>query len=124
MLSSTASARCSMRVTAAPNAQRLLRSAVDPEFLVEVSTDDALGFACSAVEIGDAVVMHGASRRLSERLNAAGYRVFSTDLSEFHRAGGSAKSLTLRLDDGPATCPRAPEPGGGGGSERGKNTRM
>ena len=85
-----------------PNAQRLLRSTVDPEFLLEVTTDDALGFACSAVELGDAIVMHGASRRLSERLNAIGYRVFCTDLSEFHRAGGSAKSLTLRLDDGPA----------------------
>jgi len=25
-------------------------------------------------------------------------------LSEFHRAGGSAKCLTLRLDDGPAVA--------------------
>jgi N-dimethylarginine dimethylaminohydrolase len=54
------------------------------------------------VEIGDAVVLHAASLRLRDRLNAAGYRVFATDLSEFHKAGGSAKCLTLKLEDGPA----------------------
>ena len=46
--------------------------------------------------------MHDCSRRLRERLNAIGYRVFCTELDEFIKAGGSAKSLTLRLDDGPA----------------------
>jgi N-dimethylarginine dimethylaminohydrolase len=35
-------------------------------------------------------------------LNAVGYRVFATELSDFHRAGGSAKCLTLKLEDGPA----------------------
>jgi N-dimethylarginine dimethylaminohydrolase len=85
-----------------PHAQTLLRRAVDPEYLIEVSIDDALQFACNAVEIGDAVIMHECSRRLRERLHDAGYRVFCTDFSEFHKGGGSAKCLTLRLDDGPA----------------------
>ncbi len=85
-----------------PHAQKLLRRTIEPEFLIEVSLEDALSFACNAVEIGDAIVLHSASLRLRERLNAAGYRVFATELDEFHKAGGSAKCLTLKLDDGPS----------------------
>jgi N-dimethylarginine dimethylaminohydrolase len=87
-----------------PHAQTMLRRAVEPGYLIEVSVDDALRFACNAVEIGDAVVMHDCSRRLRERLHDAGYRVFRTELTEFLKAGGSAKCLTLRLDDGPAVA--------------------
>jgi N-dimethylarginine dimethylaminohydrolase len=85
-----------------PHAQKVLRRTIEPEFLIEVSLEDALSFACNAVEIGDAIVLHSASPRLREHLNAIGYRVFATELDEFHKAGGSAKCLTLRLDDGPS----------------------
>jgi len=84
-----------------PHAQTMLRRTIEPGYLIEVSVDDALRLACSAVEIGDALVMHDASRRLRDTLHAIGYRVFRTDLGEFVRTGGSARSLTLRLDDGP-----------------------
>jgi N-dimethylarginine dimethylaminohydrolase len=87
-----------------PHAQTMLRRAIEPGYLIEVSIDDALRFACNAVEVRDAIVMHDCSRGLREKLNAIGYRVFCTDLSEFHKAGGSAKCLTLRLDDGPAAA--------------------
>lgn len=90
-----------------PHAQALLRRTIEPEYLVEISVADALAFACNAVEIGDAIVLHGASAPLRERLHAAGYRIFSTDLSDFHKAGGSAKCLTLKLDDGPASISAA-----------------
>jgi|SRR5271156_820727 len=85
-----------------PHAQNLLRRTIEPEFLIEVGVEDALSFACNAVEVGDAIVLHSATARLRDRLNAAGYRVFAIDLSDFHKAGGSAKCLTLRLDDGPS----------------------
>jgi N-dimethylarginine dimethylaminohydrolase len=85
-----------------PHAQMVLRRNIDPGYLIEVGVDDALNFACSAVEVDDALVMHACSRALRSLLHQAGYRVFCTDLSEFHKAGGSAKSLTLKLDDGPA----------------------
>jgi N-dimethylarginine dimethylaminohydrolase len=85
-----------------PQAQKTLRRCIEPEFLIEIGVDDALSFACNAVEIGSSIVLHDASVKLRERLNDAGYRVFSTDLSDFHKAGGSAKCLTLKLDDGPA----------------------
>jgi len=87
-----------------PHAQTLLRRAVEPGRLIEVSIDDALHLACNAVEVGDAVIMHECTRRLRDRLHDAGYRVCRTDLSEFHAAGGGAKCLTLRLDDGPAVA--------------------
>jgi N-dimethylarginine dimethylaminohydrolase len=90
-----------------PHAQTLLRRAIDPDYLIEVGMDDALALACNAVEVGDALVMHSASRPLRERLHDAGYRVFTTELDEFIRAGGSAKCLTLRLDDGPAVALQA-----------------
>ena len=85
-----------------PHAQTMLRRSIDPGYLIEIGVDDALAFACSSIELDDAIVMHSCTRRLRERLNHAGYRVFQTELTEFHKAGGSAKSLTLRLDDGPA----------------------
>ncbi|MGP6156040.1 MAG: dimethylarginine dimethylaminohydrolase family protein [Vulcanimicrobiaceae bacterium] len=85
-----------------PHAQKQLRHLIEPEYLIELSIDDALDFACNAVELDGTMVLHHASTKLRTRLNAAGYRVFATDLSEFHKAGGSARCLTLRLDDGPA----------------------
>ncbi len=83
------------------HAQSLLRRAIDPRFLIEVGIDDALELACNALEIGDALIFHRVSRRLHAQLNAIGYRVFCTELDAFVQAGGSAKSLMLRLDDGP-----------------------
>jgi N-dimethylarginine dimethylaminohydrolase len=84
-----------------PKAQALLRMTLGNEYLIEVTQDDALAFACNAVEAGDAIVLHRASGALRLRLQRAGYCVFETDLSDFHRAGGSSKCLTLKLDDGP-----------------------
>ncbi len=90
-----------------PHAQALLRRAIEPDYLIEISIADALDFACNAVEIGDAIVLHAASTALRARLHGAGYRIFATDLSDFHKAGGSAKCLTLKLDDGPARAAAA-----------------
>lgn len=90
-----------------PHGQRLLRRHIEPECLIEIGLEDALDFACNAVDLGEAVVLHSATRKLRERLHAAGYRVFATDLGEFHKAGGSAKCLTLRLEDGPVAVSAA-----------------
>jgi N-dimethylarginine dimethylaminohydrolase len=90
-----------------PHTQKLLRRTIEPEYLIELSTADALSFACNAVELDETLVMHDASTKLRERLHAVGYRVFATDLSDFHKAGGSAKCLTLKLDDGPASSEAA-----------------
>jgi N-dimethylarginine dimethylaminohydrolase len=85
----------------APKSQAMLRMTLGSEYLIEVGEDDALAFACNAVEAGDAIVLHSASNALNNRLRSAGYRVYETDLSDFHKAGGSSKCLALKLDDGP-----------------------
>lgn len=86
--------------------QRLIRGAIEADALIEVSLDDALAFACSPIEVGDALIMGDVSRPLRSRLQFAGYRVFSTDFSELAGQDGSPRALALRLDDGPA-CPVA-----------------
>ncbi len=90
-----------------PHAQKLLRRTIEPDLLIEVSLEDAAAFACNSVEIGETLVMHGASSRLRSELKAAGYDVLTTDLSDFQKAGGSAKCLTLKLEDGPVAAEAA-----------------
>jgi N-dimethylarginine dimethylaminohydrolase len=90
-----------------PHAQTMLRRTIDPTYLIEIDIDDALDLSCSAVEIGDVLVLHRVSRGLRERLNRIGYRIFCTELDEFIRAGGSAKSMALRFDQGSAPAMQA-----------------
>lgn len=66
--------------------------------LIEVSADEAHSFACNAVVVGDHVVSNSGCPKLHDDLRAAGYTPHATPLSEFVKAGGSAKCLTLRLD--------------------------
>jgi N-dimethylarginine dimethylaminohydrolase len=64
-----------------------------------VDTADAGNFACNAVNIGDQVVLNKASDPLKARLMLAGFAVHEVELSEFLKAGGSAKCLTLKLTE-------------------------
>ena len=65
---------------------------------LEVTEDEALRFACNAVVIGSHVVLPAGCPKLTGMLEARGYRVHSVDLSEFMKAGGAAKCLTLYLN--------------------------
>ncbi|KAF1707829.1 dimethylarginine dimethylaminohydrolase family protein [Pseudoxanthomonas sacheonensis] len=66
---------------------------------IAVSEQDALAFACNAVNIGTTVVVNRASSALKTALGDAGFEVIETPLGEFLKTGGSAKCLTLRLDE-------------------------
>ncbi|WP_151447876.1 dimethylarginine dimethylaminohydrolase family protein [Lacisediminimonas profundi] len=79
--------------------QRRIAARVPAEFRIAVSTDDAKAFACNAVNVGSHLFMNRASAALVQALEAAGYQVHQTPLSEFMKAGGAAKCLTLRLDE-------------------------
>jgi N-dimethylarginine dimethylaminohydrolase len=72
---------------------------VPAEKRIEVGEDDARQFACNAVEVNGRVFMNGASEDLRLRLRAAGFEPVLTDLSEFIKAGGAAKCLTLKLPE-------------------------
>lgn len=66
---------------------------------IVVDTADAGNFACNAVNVGDQVFLNRASEPLKARLMLAGFTVTEVDLSEFLKAGGSAKCLTLKLHE-------------------------
>jgi N-dimethylarginine dimethylaminohydrolase len=72
---------------------------VPAEARFAVCDADAAAFACNAVgvETGN-VVLNAASQPLADWLAAHGFTINETPLTEFMKAGGSAKCLTLRLD--------------------------
>ncbi|MEP7043586.1 MAG: arginine deiminase-related protein [Dokdonella sp.] len=66
---------------------------------IAVGEDDALAFACNAMNIDAQVVLNRASPALRKRLHEAGYATIEVDVSEFLKAGGAVKCLSLRLDE-------------------------
>ncbi len=76
--------------------QKALREHV--EQLLPVELEEARAFACNAVVIGTRVITNTGCPRLHAALAEHGYEPIATPLSEFVKAGGSAKCLTLRLD--------------------------
>tara|TARA_R110002096_G_scaffold128768_1_gene277091 strand:- start:11062 stop:11889 length:828 start_codon:yes stop_codon:yes gene_type:complete len=76
-----------------------IESRVPAERRIIVDTADAGNFACNAVNIGDQVIVNKASDALKKQLDSFGYTVHEVELSEFLKAGGSAKCLTLRLTE-------------------------
>ena len=70
---------------------------------IAVSQDDALRFACNAINVGKTILLNEVSSQLSSRLESHGFRVIQVPLSEFLKAGGAAKCLALRLSDMEAT---------------------
>jgi N-dimethylarginine dimethylaminohydrolase len=66
---------------------------------IEIGEEDALAFACNAVNIDATVVVNRATPAFVQALARKGFEVVQTPLSEFMKAGGSAKCLTLRLDE-------------------------
>jgi arginine dihydrolase len=66
--------------------------------LIPVAAEEAQSFACNAVIVGRHVVTNSGCPQLHRDLAARGYTPHETPLSEFVKAGGSAKCLTLRLD--------------------------
>jgi N-dimethylarginine dimethylaminohydrolase len=76
-----------------------IESRIPPHKRIIVDTADAGDFACNAVNVGDMVFLNRASDPLKARLMLAGFKVREVDLSEFLKAGGSAKCLTLKLTE-------------------------
>lgn len=66
--------------------------------LIPVAAEEAHSFACNAVVVGNHVVTNSGCPQLHRDLTSRGFIPRETPLSEFVKAGGSAKCLTLRLD--------------------------
>jgi N-dimethylarginine dimethylaminohydrolase len=62
-----------------------------------VTAEDALHFACNAININRTIILNEISRELSDRLESLGLRVVQVALDEFLKAGGAAKCLVMKL---------------------------
>jgi lysine-ketoglutarate reductase/saccharopine dehydrogenase-like protein (TIGR00300 family) len=78
---------------------RIIEMRVPPEKRIAMSEPDAVNFACNAVNIDHVVIMNKASDELKQRLASVGFQVLETPLTEFLKAGGAAKCLTLRVTE-------------------------
>lgn len=66
---------------------------------IPVNARNAGHFACNAVNVGQRVFMNRTDGELVAALEARDFRVTQLALSEFLKAGGSAKCLTLKLTE-------------------------
>ncbi|MGK7941608.1 MAG: TIGR00300 family protein [Crocosphaera sp.] len=78
---------------------RLIELRIPEEKRIVVEEPDAVKFACNAVNINHTIIMNQISESLQQRLNDVGFEVVQTPLSEFLKAGGAAKCLTLRVNE-------------------------
>jgi len=76
-----------------------IEAAYPEEKRIPVTEAEATQFACSVINIGRNILTGASVVDLAARLADHGFDVTQIELSEFHRGGGSAKSLALRLSD-------------------------
>jgi lysine-ketoglutarate reductase/saccharopine dehydrogenase-like protein (TIGR00300 family) len=85
---------------------RLIELRVPEALRIAIDEVDAINFACNTVNIERVVVMNQASDGLKQRLTDRGFTVVETPLTEFLKAGGAAKCLTLKVSEPrPASLP-------------------
>jgi N-dimethylarginine dimethylaminohydrolase len=82
-----------------PQANAVIEARVPSGQRLAVTEDDAIHFACNAVNVGNNVILNYATGQLTTWLASRGFEVIQTRMSEFIKAGGSTKCLSLRLDE-------------------------
>ncbi len=75
------------------------------ERVIEVPTEVAEGFACNAIRVDATVVSSTAAEALAGPLGEAGYRVIGLPMTEFMKAGGGVRCLSLPGVPGRVTAP-------------------
>jgi lysine-ketoglutarate reductase/saccharopine dehydrogenase-like protein (TIGR00300 family) len=78
---------------------RLIELRVPEDKRIVIDEVDAVNFACNTVNVERVVVMNKASAKLQQQLADRGFTVVETPLTEFLKAGGAAKCLTLRMNE-------------------------
>ena len=76
------------------NAQKNMRQAIE---LIDVPIEEASSFACNAVVYGQHIVIPSDTPVLSKKLRALGMTVHHCEMTEYIKAGGACKCLTLRI---------------------------
>jgi lysine-ketoglutarate reductase/saccharopine dehydrogenase-like protein (TIGR00300 family) len=77
----------------------LIELRVPPEKRIAIDEVDAVRFACNAVNVDRVLVLNQISEGLKQVLGERGFTVVETPLTEFLKAGGAAKCLTLRVTE-------------------------
>lgn len=78
---------------------KVIENNFSKEKRIAVNEEEAGYFSCNAVSIGSGVIMNHTTDRLKTVLADKGFKTYEVDLSEFMKAGGSAKCLTLKLNE-------------------------
>lgn len=93
-----------------------IEAAYSAERRIAVREEDAVAFACNAVNLGRTIVLNCISPELEQELRGRGFEVIQVRLDEFLKAGGAAKCLVMKLTPEihakSEVCDEA-EPGGG-----------
>ncbi|HEB90997.1 MAG TPA: nitrate reductase [Deltaproteobacteria bacterium] len=75
-----------------------IESRIAPERRLAVEEDDAVGFACNLLRLGDRIFLNRASPKLRRALARWGFETFERPVGEFLKAGGGVKCLSMMLD--------------------------
>lgn len=76
---------------------KIIENEFPEEKRIPVTEEEAVKFSCNAVCIDKSIIMNHSTERLKDKLNEEGFETHEIDFSEFIKAGGSAKCLTLKL---------------------------
>ncbi len=76
------------------SSQSSIRNAID---VIDVSEEEAKRFCCNAVVANKNVIMPSNCNKTKKQLEDRGFNVFCCDMSEYIKAGGACKCLTLIL---------------------------
>lgn len=75
-------------------------AAIDDLDKIEVSYSEAIGsYACNFISTGSTIVTASGATKLKGDLEARGKKVVDIDLSEINKGGGSARCITLTVDN-------------------------
>ena len=78
---------------------RIIEDAVPAENRIILGHEDGVAFAANAVCVDHTIIMNRCTDVLRKRLESCGFEIITTSLTEFMKAGGSAKCLTLKLTE-------------------------
>lgn len=76
--------------------QTMVRGIFDD--VIEVDRDEALQFVCNSLVLKDVVIAPWMNERIQYELERRGYRVVVVDVSEYMKAGGQVKCMTLFVE--------------------------
>lgn len=83
---------------------KLIEANTAPEKRIQVSEEDAIHYSCNAVLLDKNIILNHASPKLQNQLKNAGYVIHLSPVTEFLKAGGGTKCLTLDLDPSQENC--------------------